>query len=241
MLSENEARILASLAEGDRVLDVGGWACPFNRADYVMDEGPYETRGFYATIGLPASQGGEREHFTAETWIRRDLCDRAPWPFPDEFFDFSICSQTLEDLRDPLFVCSELVRVSKRGYIEVPSRLAESCRGWEHPALAGLSHHRWLVEIEGSHVEFTFKYHMIHSDPALSFSPDFYATRTDERTRNAWLFWDGRFTFSEQILHGLDRQRAFLRDFVVKNGGDEARKKRSGSRPLAVFGRWWSR
>ena len=29
------------------VLDIGGWAHPFNRANYVMDLAPYVTRGFH--------------------------------------------------------------------------------------------------------------------------------------------------------------------------------------------------
>ncbi|HWE39009.1 MAG TPA: methyltransferase domain-containing protein, partial [Isosphaeraceae bacterium] len=99
-------------------IDVGGWACPFNRADWVLDSEPFESRGYYATVGLPGSQGGDREHFRAATWVQRDICEHTPWPFPDRFFDFSICSHTLEDVRDPLFVCAELIRVSKRGYIE---------------------------------------------------------------------------------------------------------------------------
>ena len=123
----------------DLVLDVGGWACPFNRANWVIDSEPYETRGFYSKIGLPKSQGGEKEYFTKETWVQRDICDKEPWPFADKQFDFSICSHTLEDVRDPLFVCAEIIRVSKRGYIEVPSRIIESCRGVEHKKIAGLS------------------------------------------------------------------------------------------------------
>ena len=123
--------VLARIGPDDRVLDVGGWACPFNRADWVLDSEPYETRGYYATIGLPASQGGDREHFTRETWIRRDICDHDPWPFPDKFFDFSICSHTLEDVRDPLFVCS---RADPRLEARATSRPP---RAWPRPAGAG--------------------------------------------------------------------------------------------------------
>jgi len=39
--------------------------------------------------------------------------------------DFVSCSHVLEDLRDPIRVCEEIVRVGKRGYIEVPSKTAE--------------------------------------------------------------------------------------------------------------------
>ena len=202
MRAESAERILAALAPSDLVLDVGGWACPFNRANWVLDAQPHATRGFYATQGLPASQGGEVEHFTESTWVVRDICDREPWPFRDQHFDFSICSHTLEDVRDPIGVCAELVRVSKRGYIEVPSRLAESCRGAESPDFAGLSHHRWLIEDLGNHLRFTMKYHMLHGDRRLSF-PASFRRRLSEEESTLCFFWDGAFTFSETELHGL--------------------------------------
>jgi hypothetical protein len=37
MLPANTERILARLGEGDRVLDVGGWAAPFRPATHVLD------------------------------------------------------------------------------------------------------------------------------------------------------------------------------------------------------------
>src|SRR5437762_6019259 len=163
MYETNAQRILASLSPTDVVLDIGGWACPFNRANYVLDFEPHETKGFYRTFGAPSSQGGDREYFTKDTWIQRDLCDRAPYPFGDKEVDFVICSHTLEDIRDPLWVCSEMVRIAKRGYIEVPSRAAESSRGWEYPRQAGLAHHRWLVTIDGTSIDFVMKYHVIHT------------------------------------------------------------------------------
>src|SRR5260370_17414930 len=52
------------------------------------------------------------------------MCER-PWPYPDKHFDFSFCAGTLEDVRDPIGACHELMRVSRAGYIETPSRLRE--------------------------------------------------------------------------------------------------------------------
>jgi hypothetical protein len=70
----NEARVLALIGPGDAVLDVGGWACCFNRANYVMDDAPYESRGaLYRDVLKLDAQGGPVEHFTADTWIRRDI------------------------------------------------------------------------------------------------------------------------------------------------------------------------
>jgi len=201
------------LAETDVVLDVGGWACPFNRANWVVDAEPYDTRGFYATVGMPGHQGGEREYFSAATWVQRDICEKTPWPFSDKYFDFSICSHTLEDIRDPLFVCSELIRVSKRGYIEIPSRLWETCRGWEPTGVAGLSHHRWLVDVTENHMQFTHKFHMINTEFDLAF-PKSFLRRLHPNETVTMLWWSGSFTYAETIVHGLHNQAAFLRDFV---------------------------
>jgi hypothetical protein len=213
VLEENVSKLLEKLRPSDVVLDVGGWACPFNRAQWIIDGQPYETRGFYRTFGGKPFQGPAEEWFTRDTWVTRDLCDRERWPFRDKQFDFVICSQTLEDLRDPLWVCSELMRVGKAGYVEVPSRLYESCRGVEHPSQAGLSHHRWLVEIHGKHVTFLQKYHMIHRDWRLSL-PASYRHRLTNENANAWLWWTDSFTVEEIQIHGLAEQEAALRAFI---------------------------
>ncbi|MEW6482200.1 MAG: methyltransferase domain-containing protein [bacterium] len=147
MYSPNVGIVLSQIEEGDIVLDIGGWALPFNRANYVIDMMPYESRGSWKEGYTQGSQGGEREYFDRKTWIQRDICDRAPFPFKDKSIDYIICSHVLEDLRDPIWVCSEINRVGKRGYIEVPSRLVESSRGVE-PGIVGWSHHRWLIDID---------------------------------------------------------------------------------------------
>jgi SAM-dependent methyltransferase len=218
MFQPNAAKLLASLAPTDVVLDIGGWACPFNRANYVMDAEPYETRGFYKTVGLPASQGGDREFFSKDTWIRRDICGREPYPFADRSVDCVICSHVLEDVRDPLWVCSEIVRIGKRGYIEIPSRLAESCRGWESDRIAGLTHHRWLIDVdqERADLRFLMKHHMIHADRRFSLPRSFYR-RLPEEKRVSWLFWDGTFSFSERTIHGLTDIAAELEGFVRRS------------------------
>jgi hypothetical protein len=212
--------ILARIAPGDRVLDVGGWACPFNRADWVIDCQPYETRGYYATVGLPGSQGGEREYYSHDSWVTRDICDREPWPFPDKWFDFSICSHTLEDVRDPLYVCSELIRVSKRGYIETPSRLAETCRGWESERTAGLNHHHWLIDYGPARLDFTMKWHLIHADRSFTFPPRLFRNLTRAEAVS-WMFWEDRFEFVEAVIHGREKKAEILRGFVAKVAADE--------------------
>ena len=208
MMREHAELILQKLGADDLVLDVGAWASPFNRAQWIIDSQPYDTRGFYGSFGGPRSQGGDREWFTPATWVQRDICAHHPWPFDDRQFDFVICSHTLEDIRDPLWVCSEILRVGKRGYIEVPSRAWETTLGQERPRMAGLSHHRWLIDIAANHIEFIPKWHMIHTSRRFHLPARFAAPATQ------WLWWHDRFTFAEREIHGLGAQEAELERFI---------------------------
>jgi SAM-dependent methyltransferase len=210
MLDKNADRILQSLAPDDVVLDIGGWARPFNRANFVLDAEPFETRGYYGA-SKPA-QGGPVERFTAERWIRRDICEHSPFPFADKSLDYVMCSHVLEDIRDPLWVCAEMIRIAKRGYIEVPSRRAESSRGTE-PGQVGWSHHRWLIDIHDGRIDFLMKYHRIHSHWRLSFPSSFLrGLHEDEQVQ--WLFWDDTFSFGETTIHGVDNIERTLANYV---------------------------
>ena len=210
MFEPNVQRVLDQIKPTDVVLDIGGWARPFNRANYVMDAEPYATRGYY---GIPA-QGGDTEHFTKHTWITRDICDKEPFPFGDKELDYVTCSHTLEDIRDPLYVCSEMIRVAKRGYIEIPSRLMESCRGIEGD-IVGWSHHRWLIDIVGDHISFLMKYHRIHLRKRYSF-PESLAHSLSEEQKVQWLFWESDFAYSERTIHGANNVAAELERYVAE-------------------------
>ncbi len=222
MLEANVARVLERIGPDDRVLDVGGWARCFNRADAVIDMFPYATRGqhYAEALGL-GPQGGPVERFTAETWVEWDLCRREPWPFPDGAFDFCTCSHTVEDLRDPLWVCQEMMRVARRGYLEVPSQAFEMSRGREPDVPVGLSHHRWICLRTEAGFDFAPKNHYIHGDRALSLSAE-AAGRLTPTEQVSWLFWDGPFPVREVWLSRED-----MAAFVAAHEPQEA----AGSAP----------
>lgn len=207
MLQANVQQILEVLQPEQLVLDIGGWALPFNRANYVIDIEGYDTRGIFG------SQGPEEEHFTRQTWITRDLCDKTPYPFPDKFFDFVICSHTLEDIRDPLWVCSEITRIGKRGYIEVPSAESEIAFGVENKRYAGRYHHRWVIDIQDGEIIFTHKHHHIHSSWQYHLPRRFYHGLPPEK-RVQYLFWEGSFSFRENIMLSSEAARKFYFDRV---------------------------
>jgi hypothetical protein len=206
MRAASVERLKREIGEDDLVLDVGGWMEPFNRADWVLDLGDYETRG------RNGSQGGGEERFTADTWAQRDICDREPWPFEDKQFDFAICGHTLEDVRDPVWVCHELVRVAKRGYIEVPSRLEEHTYG-VHGEWVGWGHHHWMVDVGEDRLDFVFKHHVIHRPGMNSFPSRFQANLTDENRAQAF-WWDGSFEYGERVLLGWGELDRYYADFV---------------------------
>jgi hypothetical protein len=216
MLESARTKLLAQLAPDAVVLDIGGWADPFERADWVIDLFPYATRGLYERRGWIEPRGDRGpERFSAETWIQRDICDRDPFPFDDGEIDFVICSQTLEDVRDPVWVCSEMERIGKAGYIEVPSRLEEQSWGIAG-SYVGWPHHHWLVDVDGPRIEFVFKSHAIHSVPSYHFPREFWlGLSAPERVASLW--WEGSFEYRERVIFDEGAETIeYLREFVAR-------------------------
>ncbi len=218
ILRSNLPALRERAAKSARVLDVGGWFQPFNLATHVIDLGSYVTRRTREAL-----DPGDPERFTGETWAVHDVCS-APWPYADGYFDYSICSHLLEDVRDPLTVCAELRRVSRAGYIETPSRVREifaKARMVRLKAMFGIYpevgfyHHRWFVEREGTHLRFTAK------TAALLERSNRYLTRGDigrklsERESGLDLFWESGFTFEEVIADPRDDYTAYRKRALV--------------------------
>lgn len=209
MLESSVQRILESVGPDDVVLDIGAWGRPLTRADWVMDLMPYDTRGLYGR------DGPDPERFSADTWIRRDICDREPYPFADKSVDFVICSHTLEDVRDPIWVCDEMVRIAKAGYVEVPSRLEEQSYGFQGP-WAGWGHHRWLIEKQDEGLDFVFKHHVLHNRESDRFPPGFQETLTPEE-RVVSLWWEDSFEYQERVFVSAEELDPYLSEFVSRH------------------------
>jgi hypothetical protein len=204
----------------------------------VLDRMPYETRGLYGFAG----DGPER--FGPDTWVQRDICDREPWPFEDDQFDFAICSHTLEDVRDPVWVCHELARVAKAGYVETPSRLEEQSYGIQGPWV-GWGHHLWLVEVVDGGLQFVFKHHVLHGRESDHFPAGFLDGLTPVE-RVVYLFWEGSFAAEERVMAEAAELDAYLADFVsaelaargISRRGAAGTSRRSGRGRRRA--RWWA-
>ena len=231
MLNATRDTLLESIDPDAVVLDIGGWADPFARADWVLDLMPYETRGLYEREGW-VDPRSEPERFSSETWIRRDICHHEPYPFADGSIDFVVCSQTLEDIRDPVWVCREMNRIARAGYIEVPSRLEEQSWGVMDNAGVGWPHHRWLIDVHDDGIEFVLKPHSLAARSDQHFPPGFWE-RLPEGDRIRALRWEGRFSYRERIFVDGDASDTYLATCVKEGlsrhslpGGPGARARR---------------
>jgi hypothetical protein len=184
------------------VLDVGGWAKPLARADWVIDLLPYATRGLYG------EDSTEPERFSEETWIQHDICDRDPWPFDDDQFDFAVCAHTLEDVRDPIGVCRELGRVARAGYVEVPAPVEELTWGIQGEWV-GWSHHHWITEMADDELVFTAKPHLLCAD-GRHLPPG----SAEGQERVLKLQWRGAVRAREQIFVGAEEFDPWLQGLL---------------------------
>lgn len=188
----NKEQLESHLDSGDNVLDIGSWNDVFPRANWIIDINPYESR---------RNHTDSNECFDKSTWLQSDINDRGVWErFGDKEFDFAICSHVLEDIRDPLFVCEQLIRVAKRGYIEVPTRYRECARATPEDTVSGYDHHRWLVEVVDGKLVFTPKLHWAHVLDYLTDARREYLN--NHKFHYFGFFWDGRFSYRENCPKG---------------------------------------
>ena len=206
MLERNIAKLIKKIRKNDQVLDIGGWDIPFGRANFVVDIHPYETRGFHG-------KQGKKEFFSKKTWIIHDLSSRKKLPFTDKQFDFIICSHVLEDLRDPVWLCQEIMRVGKKGYIETPSNVIELTKGVANKKYAGYYHHRWLVEIKDNQIFFRFKPHLVHNNWKYHF-PKRFLKKIKKSETVSCMFWNHKFRATEIIQISRDKVQEYLEDLI---------------------------
>jgi hypothetical protein len=210
VLEASGKAIIERLPDDAVVLDVGGWGSPFERADWVLDLMPYDTRGLYGY-----DQATAVERFSAATWVVHDVCSRQPWPFADDQFDFVVCSHTLEDIRDPIWVCGELQRVARAGYIETPSRAEEQSWG-VHGPWVGWSHHRWLVDVVDDRLRFAMKPGVLHERDHF---PAGHVDQLSEDERVVQLWWEGSFEVEEIQFLEADELHSYLRGVDPEGAG----------------------
>ena len=115
-------------------LDVGSGSHPHPKADVTCD--------LYFNAEF---EGGPIHIIEQKNFV---ICDAQNLPFRDQAFEESNCTHVLEHLTDPVLGFSELKRVSRRGYIEMPSIIYENI-------LFGYPFHHWVFTKKNGKVYFS--------------------------------------------------------------------------------------
>ena len=123
-LRNPKSRFDLKIKGNDRVLDVGGGHNPHPRANVVVDK--YTETNYH--------RSGDIKVLNNQQFIN---ADGERLPFEDKEFDYVICCHVLEHVEDPVKFLSEIFRVGKKGYIEIPSLIGE--------VLAPRESHKWIL------------------------------------------------------------------------------------------------
>lgn len=121
------------------VIDVGGsyggWSS--NVVDAIIDFNDY-----------PSSCNRNIMHFKCDITHPDSWLEILQYVKDNGKFDFCICTHTLEDIMNPVYVCEQIQKISNGGYIAFPSKYRElsRCEG----NYRGYIHHRWIFDVDES-------------------------------------------------------------------------------------------
>lgn len=131
------------IKKNERVIDLGSGDKPFWRADVFLDK-----------LAL-----GDEQRFSSSDIIKNLGLfvdgDITKTPFKDKAFDFSFCSHVLEHVENPELAIKEIMRISDRGFIEVPDGMVEMMVPYQS--------HLWIIFLNNNQLTFFRKSKQIHS------------------------------------------------------------------------------
>lgn len=140
---------LFRIQDNEQVLDIGGGANPFRRANVVTE--PFLAHNAHRS-GLGVNKSFQYVECFAECL-----------PFADQSFDFVISRQVFEHTESPRDACEEMMRVGKRGFIETPQKIYELLLG-PNPS------HNWFVTLRQDTLVFERRMFIRHPLRHLSLS-----------------------------------------------------------------------
>jgi hypothetical protein len=161
------------------VVDVGGsvngWSAPY--IDAVVDFNNLEVNNTNI------------KHFNCDITHPNSYNEILKYVKENGKFDFCICTHTLEDIMNPVYVCEQICKISNEGYISFPSKFRELSR-FEGGNYRGYIHHRWIFKVkDNSRIIAYPKINLIENNPLFdkiaNFSENikdlsFYWTKTIE-------------------------------------------------------------
>lgn len=108
-------------------------------------------------------------------------------PFQDNEFDFLICSHVLEHVDDVISFSNEIKRVSKKGYIELPTRLEDNL------VFINLKAHKWWFMFNDDNMTLTFGKKKQSLKPLMSVNLAWQFRDVFRESMVIELYWEDNF------------------------------------------------
>jgi len=110
-------------------------------------------------------------------------------PFNDKEFDFIISSHVLEHVADPRFFISELERIGKEGYIEVPTRLEDNI------VFENKSAHLWWINFDDNDYSLLIQKKKQIIEPFLTVSSSQFLRKYFDDSLTLKLLWKDKIPY----------------------------------------------
>eukprot|EP00931_Biecheleriopsis_adriatica_P005777 TRINITY_DN107264_c0_g1_i1.p1 TRINITY_DN107264_c0_g1~~TRINITY_DN107264_c0_g1_i1.p1 ORF type:complete len:183 (-),score=42.86 TRINITY_DN107264_c0_g1_i1:28-576(-) len=136
-------------------------------------------------------------------------------------FDFSVCTQTLEDLPQPGLAVEFLSRISKEGVVTTPTKYLEMQRGVQGP-WRGFLHHRWVMTVKDGTLNGFPKVPVLEHEAQDFFDTLANITAVEDGLWNTLtVFWRGSLPFKENHEGKLYWAQGVAEHFIEGLSRDE--------------------
>ena len=135
-------------------------------------------------------------------------------PFKDNQFDFVICSHVMEHVKDLKYFIKEIERVSKRGYIELPTKLEDNL------VFENKKEHLWQMDFDDVNHKLLISNKIQFLEPVLTVSTIQKMRKYFKSSLVLELLWENKIEY-EFIEENQDRKDdlnllTLLRKFISK-------------------------
>ena len=133
-------------------------------------------------------------------------------PFENNQFDFVIASHVMEHVKDVKFFISELERVSKKGYIELPTKLEDNL------VFENKKDHLWHMDFDDVNLRLLISNKIQFFEPILTVSTLQKLRKNFKKSLILELYWENNIDYNIIENENIDRISlfTFFRKFFSK-------------------------
>lgn len=128
-------------------------------------------------------------------------------PFKDKQFDYVICAHVIEHVNDPIMFKSEIERIGKAGYIELPTRLNDNMVfGCDEEEFG----HKWWFEFDDDNQKLVFAKRINAIEKFVSVGSIFALTEIFQDSFIIQTHWSEKINLEKRTEYKTDKKLTFL-------------------------------